>query len=101
MFAQVDNVGQKEYDWARWRGHAQSLGEQGVDLETPPAELVGYKTTLEEIFSLYQEVYQLKRTPGSVPGSPEVVEQTCQEILDLLRECLHCRWGSTQPEEPR
>ena len=30
-----------------------------------------------------------------------MAEQTCQETLDSLRECLHCRWDSTQPEEPR
>ena len=101
MFAQVENAGQKEYKWARWRGHTQPMAEHGVDLETPPVELVGYSTTQEEIFGLYQEVCQLRRTPELVPGSPEVVKQTHQEILDSLRKCLHHRWGSGQPEGPR
>ena len=43
----------------------------------------------------------MRRTPGLVPGSPEVAEQTHQEILDSLRECLNHRQGSDQPEEPR
>ena len=102
MFAQTENVGQKEHNWVRQRGCAQSSTEQGVDLETP-CRGSGLQDHLWRKFSgLYQEVYQVRRTPGPVPGSPEVAEQTHQEILDLLRECLHChRQGSAQPEEPR
>ena len=85
-------------------GQAERLpsahGRAGCRPRDPPVELVGYRTTWEDIFGLYQEVYQLRRTPGPVPGSPEVAEQTHQEILDSLRECLHHRWGSPQTEEP-
>ena len=52
------------------------MAEQGADLETLTVELVGYRTTQDEVFGLYQEVYQLRRTPVLVPGSPEVAEQT-------------------------
>ena len=57
-------------------------------MEVPTVDLVGYKTTREEIFTLYQEVYQLKKAPGTVPRDPEEAEKTCQEILDSLKECL-------------
>ena len=45
-------------------------------MEAPTVGLVGYKTTREEIFTLYQEVYQLKRAPEAVPGDPEEAEKT-------------------------
>ena len=52
--------------------------------------------------------------PGFVPGSlsaqegpweiqcsENTAEETHIEILETLKECLWCRWGSTQLEEPR
>ena len=64
------------------------MPKQDVSMEAPAIDLVGYKTMREEIFTLYQEVYQLKRAPGAVPGDPEEVEMTDQEILDSLKEHL-------------
>ena len=42
-----------------------------ANMEAPDIDLVAYKTTREEIFTLYQEIYQLKRAAGAVPGDPE------------------------------
>ena len=55
------------------------------------------QTTHEEILTLYQEVYQLKRGPGEVQCSENIVEETHSEIQGTLRECLWHRWGPTQP----
>ena len=62
-------------------------------------ELVGYRTTCEEVFNLYQEVYQLKKNPGPVPGDQEVEDQIHQEILDLLKEYIWHRQSPAHPEE--
>ena len=99
MFTQTENAGHREYDHVRWRGCPQLASEQDASQKTPAVDLVGYKTTQEEIFNLYQEVYQLKRTPGPVPGNPEVAEKICQEILDSLEEHLQCRQGTSYLEE--
>ena len=68
-------------------------------METPTVNLIGYKTSQEEIFTLYQEVYQLKRAPGMVLCDLEMEEENHWEILDSLKEHLQCRWGSALPEE--
>ena len=59
------------------------------------------QTMHEEILALYQEVYQLKRDPGEVQCSENMVEETCIKILEALKEHLQCRQGSAQLEEPR
>ena len=62
-------------------------------------ELVGYRTTHEEVFNLYQEVYQLKRTPGLVPDDQEVADWIHQEIPNLLKEHIWHRQIPAQLEE--
>ena len=103
MFAHVEPAEQKEFDCGIWWGHQQSMPEWDTSMETPTIDLVGYKATQEEIFMLYQEVYQLKRAPGTVPGDLREAEEVHQEILDSLKEHLWHGWsgiGPAQPEEP-
>ena len=100
MFIQAEHARQREYNCIRQRGHPQSLSECGASQETPAVELVGYRTTCEEVFNLYQEVYQLKRTPGLVPVDQEVADCIHQEILDLLKEHMWHRQSPAQLEEP-
>ena len=64
------------------------MPEWDASMEAPTVDPVSYNTTREEIFTLYQEVYQLKKAPGAVPGDPEVAGKTHQEILDSLKEHL-------------
>ena len=71
-----------------------------TSMEAPAIDLIGYKTTQEEIFALYHEVHQLKRAPRTVPGDPKVAEEIHQEILNSLKEHLQCRQHSTQLDEP-
>ena len=51
--------------------------------------------------ALYHKVYQLKRDPNKIPCSKDTAEETLIEILEMLKACLWCRWGSVQPEGPR
>ena len=102
MLIQAENTGQKEYNCLQLRGWQQSTCQQDASMEAYTVDLVGYKTSREEIFNLYQEVYQLKRTPEAIPGDPDEAEKTCQEILDSLKECLWHRQGPAHLEqEPR
>ena len=100
MFTQAENAGQREYNCVRWRGCPQSVLEHDASQETFAVELVGYRTTCEEFFNLYQEVYQLKRTIGLVPGDEEVADWIHQEVLNSLKECIQHRQSPAQPEEP-
>ena len=61
-------------------------------------ELLTQETTQEEIMALCHQVYQLKRNPGLVPCSEDAAEETCIEILEMLKEHLQCRWGPTKLE---
>ena len=99
MFSQVESMGCKEYNHAGQRGSQQSMLEQEATQEVLATELVGYKTSQEEMFILYQEVYQLKRAPGLVLGDPEKVEGIHQEILNSLKDYLQLKWGPAQPED--
>ena len=101
MFAHIETAGQKEHDCAICWGCQQPLPEWDASVETPTVELVGYKTTQEEIRALYNEVYQLKRAPRMVPCDPEMEKEIYQQSLDLLKECLQHRWGPAQSKEPR
>ena len=69
------------------------MPQWGTSVEAPAVNLIGYKTTQEEIIALYNKVYQLKRAPGTVQGDLEEMEEICQEILASLKEHLQCRWG--------
>ena len=55
MFAHAEAAGQKEYDHRIQWGHQQSMLKQDPSMETPAINLIGYKTTQEEMFALYQE----------------------------------------------
>ena len=61
-------------------------------MEVPTIELMGFKATQVEIQMVYNEVYQLKRAPAVEPCDTEMADNTCQEILDSVKECLCCRW---------
>ena len=99
MFTQAENAGWKGYNCIKQRGCLQSTLEHDISQETSGVELVGYRITHKKVFSLYQEVYQLKRTPGPVPGDQEVANWIYQEILNSLMECIQHRQSPTQPEE--
>ena len=59
-------------------------------------ELVGPRTTCKEIRKVYNEVYQLRRVPGVCPCDEEMVRNIYKEILNSVKEHLHCRHDHTQ-----
>ena len=68
-------------------------------VEVPAIQLVGFKTTRDEIQELYNDVYQLKRLPGPLLYGLESTEELVQEVHTSLKEWLQQRWGSTQPKK--
>ena len=96
MFTHVEATGQKEHDCAICWGHQQPSPKQEVSADVPAITLMGYKTTWEEIWRVYNEVYQLKIGPEAEPCEVEIAGNIYQEILHSIKECLHCRWGPAQ-----
>ena len=86
-----------------WMGicHGCQQSYPGLDTkaEVPAIQLVGFKTTRDEIWELYNNVYQLKRSPGPLTYGLEQTKEWVQEILTSLKEWLWQRWGSTQQKE--
>ena len=62
-------------------------------------ELIGPRSAREEIRGVYNDVYQLWRSPSKSPCDGEMEERTYHEILDCIKECLQHRQNHTQPEE--
>ena len=96
MFAHAGMAGWKEYEWAIHCCCWQSYPGWDTKAEVPAIQLVGFKTTRDEIWELYNDVYQLRRSPGPPPYSPECTEELVQEIYTSLKEQLQQRWGSAQ-----
>ena len=65
-------------------------------MEAPTVELMGFKTSQEEIQRVYNELYQLKRAPGVEPCDVEMVKNILQEMLDSVKEHLCCRQDHAQ-----
>ena len=80
---------------ARW----EPSPRQDLEVEPSAMDVIGPETSQAQIRVIYDEVYQLHRLPGRSPCNEGTGERFCQEILDLVKECLWHRWGSTQPEE--
>ena len=51
MFAEAQTAGQKEFNCGIPWGHQQSMLKQDPSMEVPTIDLVGYKTTQEEIIA--------------------------------------------------
>ena len=99
MFSHAEMAGQKEYEWAICCDHKQSYLGLDAKAEVPTIQLVGFKTTRDEIWELYNSIYQLRRSPGPPPYGPECTEELVQEICTFLKERLWWRQGSSQSKE--
>ena len=59
MHAEV--VGQKECEQSICQGHWLLVPRATTEAEVPTIQMVGFRTTREEIQGTYNEAYQLKR----------------------------------------
>ena len=65
------------------QGHWQELPKLDLEADLSAIQLVGPKTTKEEIVSLYIKVYKQQRLPGSPPTEPELIE----EVVSFFEGC--------------
>ena len=98
MFAHAEMAGQKDYEWTIDHSCWQSYPGLYAKVEGPAIQLVGFKTSRDKIWELFNVVYQL-RSPGPPPYGPEHTEELVQEICTSLKEWLWQRRGSAQPNE--
>ena len=99
MFTHTMATWQKEHNWAIHWGRLQPSSKQDLGVESSAMDLVGPETSWAKTTVIYNDVYQLWRSPGRNPCNEEIGEMIHQEIQDSVKECLQHRWVSTQPEE--
>ena len=75
MFRHAANEGWKEAEQTVCQGHWEDLPKLDPEANLSTIQLIGPKTTKEEILSLYLEVYKQQSLPGSPPGGPELMQE--------------------------
>ena len=91
----------EEYHGGIHWDHQQPSQEGGPQAEVSAMGLLTPEMTLDEIFALYQEVYQCRRELREVQYTKDMVGKAHNKMLEAIRACLWHRWGSSQLAEPR
>ena len=99
MFCHAVATGWKEHDWAICWDQQQPSSKQDLGAEPSTVDLIGPETSQAKIRVIYNDVYQLQRSPRRSPCDEETREGIFQEILDSVKECLWHRQVSAQLEE--
>ena len=85
MFRHVAAEGWKEAEWTVCQGCQQNLPRLNPRAGIPAIQLVGLKTTKEELLEVYLEVYKLHRLTGSPPGEPAILDKVLSSLPDHQR----------------
>ena len=100
MFVHAEVVGWKEHERSICWSHWPSVPRANAEAEVPAIQMVGFRTTREEIQGIYNEMYQLKRLLGPPPYGPEQMEALDREICNSLEEQMQCK-GRVLPGQKR
>ena len=96
MFVHAEVVGQKECErsicWDCW----PLVPRANTEGEAPAIQRVGFRTIREEIWVIYNEVYQMKRLLGPPPYGLKKMEALDREVCNSLEEQMWQRWGSAR-----
>ena len=98
MFLHTTESGWKEMEQMIHQGCWQEPPRLDARVDVSIIQLVGYKTSWEEIQELYIEVYMLRRLPGPPPCGPEWVQELAQDILSLCGRVPPPKGGATMPD---
>ena len=101
MFKHAKVTSLKEYHRGIHWGQRQPSPEGSPHVEVSAMGLLTPEMTLDETLALYQEVYWHRREQGEVQCTKDMVGKAHNKILEAIRACLQCRWGSSQLAEPR
>ena len=99
MFTYAKELGHKECEWTIHWGHQQLVPRADAKVRTPAIQMVGSRTTREEVQGIYNEVYQQKRLPGPPLYGPEQMEALDWDICTSLEEQTWQRQSTARPEE--
>ena len=94
MFQYALEQGQKEAECMIHQGCQHGLLKPGPKVDVSAIWLVGPQTSREEFKSLYYEVYQLQRLPGSPTVELEQVEELVAEVVSSLEDCQGWKGGN-------
>ena len=92
-------MGWKEYHHAIHWGRQEPSPEWNLEAEPSAIELIHPESIREEIVEIYQDMYQLWKSPGKLPCDGETEELLQQEILYSTKEHLWHKWIPTPPGE--
>ena len=67
------------------------------EVGVPTIELVGPRTSREELLEIYMEVYKLHRLPGSPPGEPTFAQEVLAAVPDWLQRREEAPEAQAQP----
>ena len=81
MFAHAIELGQKEAERLIHCGHWHGLPRLDPEVDVSVVQLVGYRTSCEEIRGLFHKIYMLKSLPSPPPCGPKWMEKATRDIL--------------------
>ena len=97
MFCHATSEGRKEAEWIICQGHQQHMPQLNPEVVIPAVELVGPRTSREELLEIYLEVYKLHRLPGSPPGELAIAQEVLAAVLDWLQRREEAPEAPVQP----
>ena len=86
MFRHAADEGQKEAENTVCQGLWEGLPKLDPEADLSAIQLVGPKTTKEEILSLYLEVHKQQMLPGSPPEGPELMQEVLSSFLKAIKD---------------
>ena len=93
MFVHAAESGQKEAEMLIHHSCQHGLPRLDPEADASAIQLVGYRTSREEIGDFFHQVYMLKRLPGPPLCGPEWAWEVMRDILFSLKDCLRWRKG--------
>ena len=75
-------------EWLICQGCQQGVPGPDARADAPATQLMGYKTSQEEMQELYDEVYMLRRLPSHSLCGLEWAQELTQDIFSSMEDCL-------------
>ena len=100
MFLHAAEQGQKEAECMCHQGCQSHIPEPDPEVDQSAMELVGYRTSRQEMWDIYHSVYLLQRCPGSPSCRASRRRRAIQDILSSLQAQVQRQTYSTETKGP-